>query len=235
MPRRLLDTFLLPATVTANEPLGRRWRALTLEGPRLAGLAVVPGQQVRVQVGAANPLVDRLVGTLRTYSVWSYGGGRMALRVLDHGGGPGAAWGRTARPGDRVRLGRPEGRFVTRPSAYHLFAGEETASAAFGPMLAGLGPGVRVDAVVEVDGEDDRLPIPGVRWVHRDGRPAAGSAGLVAAVAALDLPPAPGTAYLAGEVGTVRLVRDHLVRERGWDRRDVLTKPFWAPGRTGLE
>lgn len=235
MPRRLLDAFLLPATVAANEPLGRRWRALTLEGPRLADLTALPGQQVRVQVGAANPLVDRLVGTLRTYSVWAHRGERLELRVLDHGGGPGAAWGRTARPGDRVHLGKPEGRFVTRPSSYHLFAGEETASAAFGPMLAALGPGAETHAVVEVDTEDDQLPIPGVRWVRRDGRSAARSAELVAAVAALDLPAAPGTAYLAGEAGTIQLVRDHLVRERGWDRRDVLTKPFWTPGRTGLE
>ncbi|MFZ0226405.1 MAG: siderophore-interacting protein, partial [Mycobacterium sp.] len=25
------------------------------------------------------------------------------------------------------------------------------------------------------------------------------------------------------------------ITERGWDRRDVRTKPFWAPGRSGME
>lgn len=51
----------------------------------------------------------------------------------------------------------------------------------------------------------------------------------------LDLPGTPGTAYLAGEAGTVQMVREHLVRDRGWHRRDVVTKPFWAPGRTGMD
>jgi hypothetical protein len=27
----------------------------------------------------------------------------------------------------------------------------------------------------------------------------------------------------------------NLRRERGWDRRDIRTKPFWTPGRSGME
>jgi len=27
----------------------------------------------------------------------------------------------------------------------------------------------------------------------------------------------------------------HLVAERGWPRRAVVVKPFWAPGRRGLD
>lgn len=65
---------------------------------------------------------------------------------------------------------------------------------------------------------------------------AAGSAALVDAVRRLQLPdPAGGAAYVAGEARTVQLVRQVLVRERGWDRRAVLTKPFWAPGKRGME
>jgi hypothetical protein len=26
-----------------------------------------------------------------------------------------------------------------------------------------------------------------------------------------------------------------LVRERGWPRRSVLTKPFWTPGKRGMD
>ncbi|GAA1008581.1 hypothetical protein Aple_062600 [Acrocarpospora pleiomorpha] len=42
-------------------------------------------------------------------------------------------------------------------------------------------------------------------------------------------------AYVAGEARTVQMVREHLVRERGWSRRAVLTKPFWTPGKIGME
>ncbi len=180
MVRRLVDTFLLTATVTVTaveRPIGRM-RSITLTGPQLGGLSVIAGQQVRIQVGAQNALLDRLVGALRTYSIWSHHDDGLELRIFDHGDGPGAAWARTATIGDEVHVGKPEGTFVTRQAPYHLFVG---------------------------------------------------------AVGRLDLPEEPGAAYLAGEAGTIQMVRDHLVRERGWNRRDILTKPFWTPGKTGLE
>lgn len=234
--KRLIDTLLRTATVEHVEPLAGRFRAITLTGAGIRDLEVKPGQQIRVQAGAANPVVDLLVGALRTYSIWEYDGTRMELRIFDHGEGPGAQWARRVRPGEEVRVFGPEGSFVTRPSAYHLFAGDETAAVAFGAMIRGLDDGARVHAAIEVDTEQERLPIPGeVTWIHRTGRSAVKSADLVAAVAKLDLPETPGTAYLAGEAGTIQMVREHLVRDRGWHRRNVVTKPFWAPGRTGMD
>ena len=41
--------------------------------------------------------------------------------------------------------------------------------------------------------------------------------------------------YLAGEARTVQWLRRHFVSERGWPRQLVHTKPFWAPGKRGLE
>ena len=51
----------------------------------------------------------------------------------------------------------------------------------------------------------------------------------------LTLPAEPGTAYLAGEARTCQAVRAHPVRDRGWPRRSVLVKPFWPPGKRGME
>ena len=51
----------------------------------------------------------------------------------------------------------------------------------------------------------------------------------------LRLPDHPGVAYLAGEARTIQTLRKILITERGWDRRQIRTKPFWTPGRTGLE
>ena len=72
-------------------------------------------------------------------------------------------------------------------------------------------------------------------WTHRRGRSAASSTTLVDAFREADLPSEPGIAYLAGEARTIQLVRRHLVDERLWPRRNVLTKPFWTPGRKGLD
>jgi NADPH-dependent ferric siderophore reductase len=93
-----------------------------------------------------------------------------------------------------------------------------------------------VRGVVEVAGEEDRLELgEGVEWIYRGERSAAESGELVEAVRGLKLPEEAGVAYVAGEARTVQMVRDHLVRERGWPRRAVLTKPFWTPGKVGME
>ncbi|WP_433184010.1 siderophore-interacting protein [Actinoallomurus sp. CA-150999] len=220
--RALADRLFVRGTVTDVDQITRRMRRITVTAP---GLSWTPGQQIRV---AADGLLTR-----RTYSVWDYDGSSLELCVLDHGDGPGARWARTVRPGDDVVFSGPEGTFVTRPSPYHLFAGEETASVAFGPMIRALGD-APVYGVIEADTPDDRLPV-NLTWHYREGAPAASSATLLTAVRDLDLPDEPGTAYVAGEARTVQAVRDHLVRERGWPRRSVLTKPFWTPGKKGLE
>jgi NADPH-dependent ferric siderophore reductase len=231
--RRLIGQFFRTGEVTEVSPVAARMRRITVTAP---GLDWVPGQQVRVCVGDVRTPGSWLDGLRRTYSVWDYDRTRMLLCVLDHGDGPGARWARSLRPGDEVLFSPPEGPMVVRPAPYHLFAGEETAAVAFTPMIRALGPAADWRAVIEVDGPGSRLPMPaGVTWCYRGGAPAASSAALVAAVARLDLPEEPGSAYVAGEARTTAAVVAHLVRDRGWPRRAIRSKPFWTPGRTGLD
>jgi NADPH-dependent ferric siderophore reductase len=230
----LLGLFFVRGLVDDIAQITPRMRLIRLAGPELAGLSWTPGQQVRVRTG------DR-AGTvaLRTYSVWSGKGDQLELCVLDHGDGPGARWARRLETGDEVLFRKPEGTFVVADAArYHLFAGEETASVAFGAMLRALPADARVCGAVEVPGEDDRLPLwrsGELNWCFRGDESAASSATLVAAVRELELPAEPGAAYLAGEARTCQAVRAHLVTERGWPRRSVRIKPFWTPGKRGLE
>lgn len=200
------------------------------------------GQHVRVQIN--DPLsvygLLRPSQTLRTYTIWEYAPEERALELRVHlygGDGIGLRWAQEVEAGDRVTFWWPRGDFFTRKALYHVFVGEETASAAFGPMLRELGPTERVYGVVESEGPEHDPPLPGphrLHRVHRHGASAASSRLLVSAVADLPLPDEPGAAYVAGEARTCQLVRDHLVRERGWGRRDVKVKPFWTPGKRGL-
>lgn len=237
----LLGLFLTRGRVERVERLTPRVRLIRVCGPAVRDLAWTPGQHVRVHVKdlGAPVWIGMLRDVLRTYSVWSYDGQGLELCPLDHGEGPGAGWARSLRVGDEVAFRGPEGRFVVDRSApYHLFAGEETASVAFGAMLGSLPDDVRVHGVVEVAGPQDRLPLPRsaeLRWCFRGDAAAAASPSLLAAVRELDLPDEPGVAYLAGEARTSQAVRRHLVDERGWPRRSVLVKPFWAPGRRGMD
>ncbi|MEU9447447.1 siderophore-interacting protein [Streptomyces sp. NPDC048277] len=221
----VLDLLTLRGTVTEAEQITARMRRLRIDGDQLAGLDVRPGQQVRVLVAGL---------TLRTYSVWSYDpSGVVELCVLDHAeGGPGSEWGRTVGTGEQVRLRKPEGTFTLRPeAAHHVFVGDETASVAFGAMLAALPEEAQVSGCVETETAADRLPLAHgerIDWVLRGG------SSLPEAVRRLAPEPG-GIAYVAGEARAVQAVRKVLVQEAGWDRRAVLTKPFWTPGKKGME
>jgi NADPH-dependent ferric siderophore reductase len=225
--------------VTAIDPVARRMLRIRIEGDGVRGLAWMPGQHVRVHVAGMRDPRNwlRPFDMLRTYSVWNYDDGALELCVLDHGeAGPGTRWARGLSVGAEVMVSRPQGSFVLRDEAYHVFAGEETAAVAFGPMLRALPASASAYAVIEVDEPADRLPLDrDVHWLYRQGAPAASSATLVKGLASLDLPAHPGVAYLAGEARTIQLLRQHLVTDRGWPRRSVLTKPFWTPGRRGLD
>ncbi|NUS54193.1 MAG: siderophore-interacting protein [Streptomycetaceae bacterium] len=244
---RVLDRLFVSGRIAERERISARMTRIRVAGPGLRAVRGEPGQQVRVLVGGtdADSFLGRRVGELRTYSVWQFGepdadAGTLDLCVMDHAGdGPGARWARSARIGDLVRFRGPEGSLTLRPDApYHVFVGEDTASVALGAMLRAVPAQVPVFGAVETAREEDRLPLSRAGELARPLRgdaPAAGSTTLLDAVRGLELPDEPGTAYVAGEARTIQLVRSHLVEERGWPRRSVVTKPFWTPGKKGME
>ncbi len=246
-PLRFLERWVLRGTIEHVEWTTPRMRRITVVGEDLDRRSRTPGQQVRVMLQDLTHLrvwlSPRELGDVtRTYSLWDYDAesGRYELMVLDHDGdGPGAQWARAARPGDAICVGPPEGRFTARiPSRYHLLVGEETAAVCFGAMLRSLPTGERVHGAIEAAARDEHLAIPGgeeLLRVERDGAPASPSAVLLEAVRSIALPDDPGTAYLAGEAKTIQAVRRHLMDDRGWPRTSILTKPFWTPGKRGLD
>jgi NADPH-dependent ferric siderophore reductase len=241
---RLMDRFLLHGTVDAVEELTRGARRIRVTGESLRGLEWTPGQHIRLLVGDLTAPANWIRGlrdTLRTYSVWDYDtSGHIDLCIVDHPEpGPGGRWARAVHIGQRVSFTRPEGRLVLQDGApYHLFVGEETASVAFGAMLRALPPAERVYAVLELDAPEDRLPLPRhdeLAWVYRDTAAPDGGGPLLAALRSLELPAEPGVAYIAGEARTCQAVRRHLTNDRGWPRKATVVKPFWAPGKRGLD
>lgn len=250
---RVLDRLFVSGRIAERERISACMTRIRVEGPGLRAVRGEPGQQVRVLVGGtdADSFLGRRVGELRTYSVWRFGDpdtdtdtdpdtASLELCVMDHAGdGPGTRWARSARIGDLVRFRGPEGSLTLRPDApYHVFVGEDTASVALGAMLRAWPARVPVFGAVETAREEDRLPLPRAGELARPLRgdaSAAGSTVLLDAVRGLALPDEPGTAYVAGEARTIQLVRRHLVEERGWPRRAVVTKPFWTPGKKGME
>jgi NADPH-dependent ferric siderophore reductase len=244
--KTLRDAVFLSATLSEFEQLTPRMRRIRFSGPRLRGLAWTPGQHIRLQVAglAASMLRLHPNDALRSYSIYDADPdlGTLDVVMLDHDGDPDTVtparrWATAASMGDHVQFTRPEGNLVVRHDApYHLFAGEETASVAFAAMLRSLPAAAEVHGVIEAATHADHLPLARpLNHVERGEASAKDSAVLGDAVRDLRLPDHPGVAYLAGEARTIQTLRKILITERGWDRRQIRTKPFWTPGRTGLE
>lgn len=105
-------------------------------------------------------------------------------------------------------------------------------------MLRTLPAEAPVHGVLVADAPEDRLPLPRsgeLTWTYRNTTHPTDTDLLLHTLRALDLPTAPGVAYVAGEARTCQAVRRHLTHDRGWPRKAVVVKPFWAPGKRGLD
>ncbi|MFF4343181.1 siderophore-interacting protein [Kitasatospora sp. NPDC001540] len=153
--------------------------------------------------------------------------------------GPAAAWAAAAVPGARVVLLGPavaDNRSVSfRPPAnadFVLLLADETALPAVGGILEWLPTGTRALVWIEVPHAADiqDLPAPdGVELTWLVRAPGAPS-GLLPALRTAELPGGVPYAWIAGESGTVKELRRHLVRERGVDRRAVAFSGYWRRG-----
>ncbi|MER7518493.1 siderophore-interacting protein [Streptomyces sp. NPDC126499] len=178
---------------------------------------------------------------MRSYTVRAHdpAAGTVDIDFLLHGGGedgPATRWARRARPGDVLGMFGPSDHFAAPvdPGAgdWALLVADACALPALATVAGALPPGRPAVAVVLVADAAERQPLPTagdlrVRWVYGEG--AAGEESLIAAVRAEAgrFPAGAPYVWLAGEAGTVRALRRHLVEERGIDRRAVDFAGYW--------
>lgn len=158
--------------------------------------------------------------------------------------GPASRWAASARPGDRVTvLGPTEGDNAGvdfRPASgteWVLLSGDETALPAVAAILEWLPPGTPAKVWLEVPHAGDVQDLPtaadaDITWLVRDNTAEHRTDFHLASVAAAALPDGTPYAWIAGEAGTVKALRRHLVRERGFDRRRVKFTGYWRRDAT---
>ncbi|MBT2387424.1 siderophore-interacting protein [Streptomyces sp. ISL-11] len=183
---------------------------------------------------------------MRTYTVRAlrHGPDELDVDFAVHGdanghGGPATNWAQAARPGDRVSILGPvvedNGGVDFQPPAgtdWVLITADETALPAVAGILAWLPAGTPAKVWIEVPHADDIQDLPTeadaeITWLVRG----AGSP-VLDAVRAAEFPAGVPYAWIAGEAGTVRGVRRHVVGERGFDRRAVTFTGYWRRGAT---
>ncbi|NED93972.1 siderophore-interacting protein [Phytoactinopolyspora alkaliphila] len=158
--------------------------------------------------------------------------------VLHGDAGPAASWARSARPGDTLAMFGPAAEYA-RPvplltsitgADWLLMAGDETALPAMATILEALPEGTRAEAYIEVEDAAGELALStrgdvSLHWLHRSGRPA--GLVLVDAVRGARFPAGSVFAWLAGEAGSVRALRRHLVDDRGVAKSSIDFTGYW--------
>jgi NADPH-dependent ferric siderophore reductase len=229
--RRVLST-----TVTETSWLTPSMVRIVVGGPDLEGFGAGAFTDHYVKC--------RFGDKTRSYTVraWNPEQRLLTLDFVVHGDrGIAGPWAAQAKPGDTLQMGGPGGAYTPSPdAAWHLLAGDDAALPAIAVSLARISPGVPTFVVIEVDGPEHRQPLesPGeltVVWLDRQAGPGEDSSLQLEAVKALELPDGPGHAFVHGEATAVRLLRRHLVVDRGMDADGLSASGYWKLRRTDEE
>lgn len=153
--------------------------------------------------------------------------------------GPATRWALKAAPGDRIgilaAIHEENVGYDFRPpdgTGWILLTGDESALPAVAGILESLPPGTPARVWIALDHTADRCELSTeadarITWlVREESAPATEDA----IRAADDLPDGTPYAWIAGESATVKAVRRHLVRERGFDRKAVRFTGYWRRG-----
>jgi NADPH-dependent ferric siderophore reductase len=174
--------------------------------------------------------------TVRTYTPRRYDPATKTLEIqfLIHGEGPASEWAQRAKPGDKLAVAGPGGRFSLEPPADHWWlAADESAVPAVGTLLEALPETATVDVHIEVDGPDDEIEFTGpakttITWHYRRTRDAFGEE-LAAAAREAEIPES-ARIWVACESAAMRGIRRYLGRERGIPAAQLVTRGYWRAG-----
>ncbi|MFJ2560658.1 MULTISPECIES: siderophore-interacting protein [unclassified Streptomyces] len=221
---------------------GGRDQSLSLFLPHPGQVApVVPVEEGEGWWSAWRALPDDVRAVMRSYTLREQRRDPDEVDIdfaLHPDGGPACRWAGRASPGDQVLVLGPAVADNTavrfRPPADTdsvLIWADETALPAASAILEWLPAGLRADVWIDVPHAADRQPLTTaadarITWLVRDeGAPSA-----LEAVRAFEQHGSAPYAWIAGESGTVKALRRHLVHERGVDRRRVTFVGYWRLG-----
>ena len=225
--------FTRSARVTAVEPVGTRFRLITLGGDALKQVAWTPGDKLQLMFGG---------WMQRTYTPieWDALNGRTRLLAFMHGESPGSRWARDVRAGDDCTLFGPR-RSVDLPavtSPAFVFGDETTLglAMALGGIRPALSPLTICLEMTPADDLDEVKRLLGLghidTYLRRDDDTHLSA---IEDRATQLLKACPSTSLvLTGKSTSIQRLRRAL-RETGDKASSSQNKAYWAPGKTGLD
>lgn len=213
--------------VTQVVDVAPRLRRVRFVGPSMRGVRFRPGAEVEFRVS------DR---AFRHYTLSSLDGetGEIEVMFFDHGEGPGASWARRLVVGSTAGALGPGGSFGLRSGfETHVLLGDETCIGLFAALSRAAA--WRCTGAIEVDAEhrDALAGVIGKQVGTVARKPGRGDALLEWIEQRARVPIPSECIYLAGHTASIVRARRALL-DRGWPRRSIRTKAYWADGRRGL-
>ena len=173
----------------------------------------------------------------RTYTVrdWDPERRRLTVDFVVHGDtGVAGPWALGAQVGDAIQFVGPGGAYVPNPEVgWHVFVGDESALPAIAASLERVPTGATAHAVIQVPAPGHRIPLACAGALRIEWRDGSGEQEILEAVRALEFP-AEGSvqAFVHGEATMVRVVRRHLLLERGLALEALSASGYWKRDRT---
>jgi NADPH-dependent ferric siderophore reductase len=233
---RLPGVAAFELTLGDRKMLGPHLVEVVLNGD-LANLSPAPGNDVMLAV----PVEGGDGSFRRRYTILSSDDSSITLWIDTSAEGPGSRWASTAPIGSAIEAVGPRGKVTTDEMAdWHLFIGDLSFLAAATAMATAIEAPGQAIFILEVDDPDDAVAPHldegiGLTFcvIERDGRGLDDAAGLLAGLAAIELPDDKGSCYVGGELGVVATIKQAL-RQRGLRDDAISAKPYWRLGVSNL-
>lgn len=236
--------------VVRTEPRSVRMMRVVVGGPELDGLELPepaasvrllvpwPGEDFELPTWNGNEflLADGRRPALRTFTPVALDGAELTLDIVRHPGGAISDWAETAGPGDPCAVSGPgRGETIDETAQRYVLLGDETAIPAIEQLLGVIPASIEVEAHVEIEHPDARLPLPHhdratITWHDAvDAEPPGASLRRAVTASAVDA----GTrVWAAGEAAAVQAIRKHLFDERNTPRSHTTIRGYWKVPRS---
>lgn len=230
LSRALLRLLMKQARVTAAEPIAEKFRLITLESPEFRELAWIPGQKVQIAMGSA------FVARTFTPIDWDAAAGRTRILGYAHGNGPGSSWVCDVKPGDSCDIFGPRASLDVGNTDRRVVLGDET-SIGLAAALGRHAPESPLQCLLEMNAPAnarDALAALGLDAVELFER-TDNDTHLAEIERRLPALAAAGATFaLTGKASSIQRLRRAL-KGLGVPAARLATKPYWAPGKTGLD
>ncbi|WP_432381143.1 siderophore-interacting protein [Duganella sp. P38] len=220
----LQKIFARNAQVLDVEPVGARFRLITLGGAGLRNAGWTPGDKLQVMLGG---------WVQRTYTPidWDADHGRTRILVYLHGDAPGARWAGALQRGDSCALFGPRKSIRLAPQASPVILfGDETSLG----LAAALAQQATTYMLFEAADRAATQAVIARLQLHNAGVESTGSHALAAQMAALLRTHPDADIVLSGRAAAIQQM-GRLVHQHGTAAKRRQTKAYWAPGKAGMD